>query len=377
MSSSLDPSEIAAHAQLCSALPAGERRLDEESLGAARVAPHNSSVPLKVHSSTMLKDYDKMNVLRRALLAGAATLSATWAVGQPVRPIRVVVPGPAGSAMDALARAISNPFGRVVGRTVVVENLPGAGGTLATAQVARAAADGYTIEIVSSNHVINPSVFRRLPYDTIADFSPIALIGVIPMVLVISPSLKVNSVRELVALAKSRPGNLNYGSLGVGTVLHLAGELFAHEAGIEMTHVPYKDAAGVTTDLASGQIEMAFLGLPTVAGLVKADRIKALAVTTARRSSAMPEIPSISETLPKYAMDAWIGLIGPKGLPAETRNQYFQAVKVAMDDPRTKEAMATQALTPTLMGPDQAQSFFVQDLRRSADLVKRSGASPQ
>jgi tripartite-type tricarboxylate transporter receptor subunit TctC len=196
-------------------------------------------------------------------------------------------------------------------------------------------------------------------------------------VLVISPSLKVNSVRELVALAKSRPGNLNYGSLGVGTVLHLAGELFAHEAGIEMTHVPYKDAAGVTTDLASGQIEMAFLGLPTVAGLVKADRIKALAVTTARRSSAMPEIPSISETLPKYAMDAWIGLIGPKGLPAETRNQYFQAVKVAMDDPRTKEAMATQALTPTLMGPDQAQSFFVQDLRRSADLVKRSGATPQ
>jgi tripartite-type tricarboxylate transporter receptor subunit TctC len=363
--------------QLCSALLAGERRLDEVSLGAARVAPHNSNVPLKVHSSTMLKDYDKMNVLRRALLAGAATLSATWAVGQPARPIRVVVPGPAGSAMDALARAISNPFGRVVGRTVVVENLPGAGGTLATAQVARAAADGYTIEIVSSNHVINPSVFRRLPYDTIADFSPIALIGVIPMVLVISPSLKVNSVRELVALAKSRPGNLNYGSLGVGTVLHLAGELFAHEAGIEMTHVPYKDAAGVTTDLASGQIEMAFLGLPTVAGLVKADRIKALAVTTARRSSAMPEIPSISETLPKYAMDAWIGLIGPKGLPAETRNQYFQAVKVAMDDPRTKEAMATQALTPTLMGPDQAQSFFVQDLRRSADLVKRSGASPQ
>jgi tripartite-type tricarboxylate transporter receptor subunit TctC len=318
-----------------------------------------------------------IDLARRSLLVGIGALAATRVFAQSNRAVRIVVPGPAGSAMDALARGISAPFGKAVGHNVVVDNVPGAGGTLATAQVARSAADGFTLEIVSSNHVINPSIFKTLPYRTIDDFSPVAIVGVIPMVLAVSPKLGVRNVKELVALAKARPGQLNYGSLGIGTVLHLAGELMASEAGISITHVPYKDAGGATTDLASGQIDMAFLGLPTVAGLVKAGKIQALAVTTVERSGAMPHVPSISETLPNYALDAWIGLIGPKGIPADTLERYFQAVGAALDDPATREAVATQGLTPTLLGPAKAKAYLIEDLRKNADLVRRAGVVAQ
>lgn len=197
------------------------------------------------------------------------------------------------------------------------------------------------------------------------------------MVLSISPRLNVKNVRELVALAKEKPGQLNFGSLGIGTVLHLAGELFGSEAGVDIRHVPYKDAGSCTTDLASGQIEMAYLGLPTVAGLINAGKIKALAVTTRQRSSVLPNVPSISESLPGYSLDSWIGLIGPKGMSTDLTQRYFEAVKASLDDNQAMVAIGSQGLTSTLKGPPEAKAYFVEDMKRSAELVRRAGIVPQ
>ncbi|MES2531113.1 MAG: tripartite tricarboxylate transporter substrate binding protein [Pseudomonadota bacterium] len=316
---------------------------------------------------------------RRAtiLWATAAMAGLAHAQSPSGRPIRIVVPGPAGSAMDALGRSISAPFGQLTGHPVLIDNLPGAGGTLATAQVARAAPDGLTLEIVSSNHVVNPSIFKTLPYDTLNDFTPIAVIGVVPIVLVVSPSLAARNVPELIALAKSKPGELNYGSLGIGTALHLAGELFGSEAGVDIRHVPYKDAGGLTTDLVSGQVQMAYLALPSVSQLIKAGKIRALGVTTVQRSAAIPDVPALAETLPRYALDAWIALIGPKGMAPAVVQKYFTDLKASMDDPTVKDALAAQGLVPTLKAPADARAYFVSEMEKNAALVKRSGATPQ
>jgi tripartite-type tricarboxylate transporter receptor subunit TctC len=315
---------------------------------------------------------------RASLLASALLLLHGPSRAQSGRPIRVVVPGPAGSAMDAYMRVISAPLGQRTGHSIVVDNLLGAGGTLATAQVARAAPDGLTLEIVSSNHVVNPSLFKSLPYDTINSFTPITVIGVVPIVLVVSNTVTAKSVPELIAQIKARPtGEFNYGSLGIGTVLHLAGELFDAEAGVKTTHVPYKDAGGLTADLVSGQVHMAYLALPSVSQLIKAGKLRALGVTTAKRSPALADVPSISETLPAYSFDAWLALIAPKGTPAELVGKYYEHVKSSMDEPAVKEAIAAQGLSPVLMPPAQAAQYFQSELAKHAALVKRSGATPQ
>lgn len=315
---------------------------------------------------------------RSSIVLAAAGLFASCSFAQESRPIRIIVPGPAGSAMDAYLRAISAPFGRRTGRSIVIDNLPGAGGTLATAQAARAAPDGHTLEIVSSNHVVNPSLFKSLPYDTIESFVPITVIGVVPIVLVVSNNVPAKSVAELVADIKSKPaGTFNYGSLGIGTVLHLSGELFDSEAGVKTTHVPYKDAGGLISDLVSGQVHMAYLALPSVSQLIKSGKLRAIGVTTSKRAAALPDVPSISDTLPKYAFDVWLGLLAPKGTPPALVQQYYEALKASMEESSVKEAIAAQGLTPAMMPPAEARAYFVSELDKHAALVKRSGAQPQ
>jgi tripartite-type tricarboxylate transporter receptor subunit TctC len=315
---------------------------------------------------------------RASLILAAAGLYAGTPFAQETRPIRIIVPGPAGSAMDAYLRAIAGPFGQRTGHTVVIDNMPGAGGTLATAQAARAAPDGLTLEIVSSNHVVNPSLFKTLPYDTIDSFVPITVIGVVPIVLVVSNTLNAKTMPELVAEIKAKPpGTFNYGSLGIGTVLHLAGESFDSEAGVKTTHVPYKDASSLITDLVSGQVQMAYLALPSVSQLIKTGKLRALGVTTVKRSAALPEVPSISDTLPKYAFDAWLGLLAPKGTPPTVVQKYYEALQGAMEEASVKEAIAAQGLTPTMMPPAKARAYFLSELDKHAALVKRSGAQPQ
>jgi tripartite-type tricarboxylate transporter receptor subunit TctC len=275
-------------------------------------------------------------------------------------------------------RAVSAPLGQRLGSPIVVDDLPGAGGTLATAQVARAAPDGFTLQIVSSNHVVNPSLFKTLPYDTLQSFTPITVIGVVPLVLVASPQLNVKTVPELIAKIKAAPaGQFNYGSLGIGTVLHLAGELFDAEAGVRTTHIPYKDAGALTADLVNGQVHFAYLALPSVSQLVKAGKLTAVGVTTTQRTPVLPDVQSLSETLPRYAFDAWLAIIAPKGLPEATVQKYYEALKSSMEEPAVKEAVAAQGITPSMMPPDKARAYFVSELEKHAVLVKRSGAQPQ
>ena len=318
-------------------------------------------------------------ITRRAtLLASAALLLCATGQAQSVRPIRVVVPGPAGSAMDAFMRVVSAPLGLRTGHPIVVDNLPGAGGTLATAQVARAAPDGLTLEIVSSNHVVNPSLFKSLPYDAIGSFTPITIIGVVPIVLVVSNTVNASTAAELIAQIKARPaGEFNYGSLGVGTALHLAGELFDSMAGVKTTHVPYKEAGGLTADLISGQVHMAYLALPSVAQLIKTGKLRALGVTTAKRSPALADVPSLTETLPGYSFDVWLALLAPQGTPSDLVGKYYAALKSSMDEPAVKEAIAAQGLSPVLTPPAQAAEYLKSELTKHAALVKRSGAAPQ
>lgn len=320
----------------------------------------------------------KVSIKRRTMLL-AMLMSATMGVhAQTNRPVRVVVPGPPGSAMDAYLRATMGAFGERIGHTVVIENLPGAGGTRATAQVARAQPDGLTLEIVSSNHVVNPSLFKSLPYDALESFTPITVIGVVPIVLVGSTTIEATNVPELIQLIKGAPtGSFNYGSLGIGTVLHLAGELFDSEAEVSTTHIPYKDASALISDLVNGEVQMAYLALPSVMQLIQAGKLRALGLTTTQRTPALPDVASIAETLPGYAFDTWLALIAPKGTQQAVVQEYFQALSAVMDEPSVQQAISTQGLTPVMMPPDQAGEYFRTELEKHAALVKRSGAEPQ
>lgn len=314
---------------------------------------------------------------RRACLLVGAALAVAPALAESNRPVRVLVPGPAGSAMDAYLRAVSPGVSNRVGSPLVIENLPGAGGTIATTQAVRAANDGHTLLIVSSNHVVNPSLFKSLPYDVINDFSPITIVGTVPVLMVAAPSVTARNIPELIAQMKAKPGEFNFGSLGVGTILHLAGEAFNIEAGVSSRHVPYKDASSLVSDLASGQIQIAYLALPSVAQLVKVGRIKALGVTTAQRVPAMPDLPAIAETVPGYVVDAWIALLAPKGMSPAQSQRYYEAFKESMVEPAAKEALSAQGMVPVLMPPEKVRAFMQAELTKHTDLAKRAGVSPQ
>lgn len=317
------------------------------------------------------------NMCRRTCLLLAAALAIAPALAQSNRPIRVLVPGPVGSAMDSYLRAVSPGVSTRVGSPLVIENLPGAGGTLATTQAARANGDGNTLLIVSSNHVVNPSLFKSLAYDVINDFSPITIVGTVPLVMVASPSVTAKNIPELIAQMKAKPDGFNYGSLGVGTVLHLAGEAFNIEAGVSSRHVPYKDASSLLTDLSNGQIQLAYLALPSVTQLVKAGRIKALGVTNAQRAPAMPEVPAIAESIPSYVFDAWIAMLAPKGLTLAQSQKYYGAFKEAMSEPAAKETLTAQGIVPVMMPPEKVRAFMQAELDKHTALAKRAGLSAQ
>src|SRR5215207_3541689 len=260
---------------------------------------------------------------RRPLLAALAGLPAmrTAARAQsawtPERPLRLLVGFAAGGSTDVTARLVAQALGERLGQTVVVDNRAGAGGNIAAEHVARAEPDGYTLILAtSSTHATNAALYKRLPFNPVRDFTPISQIAFIPNLLVVNPDVPVNSVAELVAHAKARPGQLNYGSGGAGTSLHLAAAVFAHRAGIDMVHVPYRGGAPVAADLVSGKIQVSFSPLVEVLQQVRAGKLRALGVTTARRSAVLPEVPAIAEVIPGYEVALWNGIMGPAGLPA-------------------------------------------------------------
>jgi tripartite-type tricarboxylate transporter receptor subunit TctC len=320
-------------------------------------------------------------ISRRSLNAAAFAFiflcPAVQALAQSDRPIKMIVPNAAGSSVDSLARSIGIPLSKALGQPVIIENLPGAGGITGTTQLLRAPKDGSVLAMVSNNHVVNPSIYKSLPYDTLKDFTPISVIGGSPFVIVVHPSVPAKDVREFIALAKSKPGQLNYGSSGNGTILHLAAEAFKSDAGgLDIKHIPYKGTGQLTTDLLGGQIQMAVLGVTGVAAHIKAGRLRAIGVTTKARSALVPDVPTVAEQgLPKYDMEGWIAMIAPAGLPTATVSKLYADTQAILKNKEFQDSLAAQGMAPIGMAPEASAQYFKAELERYAKIVKESGAT--
>jgi tripartite-type tricarboxylate transporter receptor subunit TctC len=291
--------------------------------------------------------------------------------------IRLIVPHAPGSGVDVQARTISDGLAKALGKPVVVENLPGAGGIIGIQEIARAPKDGFTIGMVSSNLVILPNMHKALPFDVIKDVTPVSIVGTVSIVLATNPAVPVRNLQDLIALAKSQPGKLNYGSAGIGSVLHLAGELFCSETGVKITHVPYKGGGQLLTDVIGGHVEMAFLAVPSCVQQVKAGKLRAIGVSTPKRASGLPDVPTLAESgLPNYSYDAWVALIGPANLPQPIIKRLNAAVLETLKLKEVREAFAVHS---EIVGstPEDAARIFEADLIKNAKLIKQSGAKPE
>ena len=310
-----------------------------------------------------------------ALLASSCALPG-WAQGVPDKPLRIILPISAGSGVDTIARASVVALTKALGgQPVVIENLPGAGGITGASALAKAAPDGLTIGLVSNNHVINPSVFKKLPYDTLADFTPISVMGATPFVLVVNPAkVAAHNVKELVALLKAKPDAYNYGSSGNGTVIHLAGEMFVDEAQVVIRHIPYKGTGPMVTDLIGGQVELGVVALPAVQAHIKSGALRAIGICGSARTPAAPDIPTIAEQgLPNYNIEGWFAVIGPAKLPADQVKRIHNAFVLAFAAPDVKEAMAKQGNVINPSTPEAAAQFMRAEMARYAALAKKSG----
>lgn len=320
---------------------------------------------------------------RRSLLAAtAAGLSAAWlpqAAWAQQATVKFILPNATGSGVDAITRAAQTALGRALNATVVVENQPGAGGVVGLQALARSLPDGNTLSVVSNNVVIFPSVLKSLPFDMPGDFTPIAIVGATPMVLVANPArVAATDSKQFIALLKSKPGALNFGSGGNGTILHLATQLYLDEAGISAKHIPYKGVGPMVTDLIGGQIDFASAALPSVQAHIKSGALRAIGTLAPQRSAAAPDIPTFAEQgLANFSVEAWFAVIGPKGLPAAQVKKAHDAVVAAFADPAVKEAMAKQGNTIRISTPEEAQAAFRSELAKYAALVKKVGLEPQ
>lgn len=289
--------------------------------------------------------------------------------------LRLIVPLTTGSTVDTVARAMSVELAKSMGQPVVIENLPGAGGVTGTAQLVRAPKDGQTIAMISSNHVINPSIYKNVPFDSLKDITPISVFGTVPLVLVVSNSVAAKNTRELVALVKSKPGKFNYGSAGNGSVLHLAGELFKEQSGAFITHIPYRGTGPLTTDVIGDQVDMAFLSVTAAAPQIRSGRLRAIGVSTTTRSAVLPEVPTLAESgLPAYSFDAWLALIAPGGTPQPVVQDLYQKFRSALATKDVQDKLAAQGITVLHGTPEQALPFFKSELAKHAKLVRLSGA---
>ncbi|MDB5750290.1 MAG: tctC [Ramlibacter sp.] len=318
---------------------------------------------------------------RHCLAAMAAALAATplASFAQPAGTVRFILPNATGSGVDAITRAAAPALGKALNASVVVDNQPGAGGIVGLQALARSAPDGNTLAVVSNNVVIFPSVLKSLPFDMPGDFTPIAVVGATPMVLVVNPAkVPATNSRDFIALLKSKPGALNFASGGNGTILHLATELFLDASGTTARHIPYKGVGPMVTDLIGGQVDFGTAALPSVQAHIKSGALRPIGMLTAQRTAAAPDIPTFAEQgLPNFVVDAWFAVIGPKGMSAASVRKAHDAVVAAFADPAVKEAMAKQGNTITISSTEQAQQAFRSELAKYAALVKKVGLEPQ
>lgn len=314
---------------------------------------------------------------------GALALAATAAAGLPLGRsahaadangvVRLVLPNAVGSGVDAIARALQGAFGKALGASVVVDNQPGAGGIVGLQQLSRSAPDGQTLSLVSNNVVIFPSVYKSLPFQMPGDFTPVAVCGTTPMVLVLHPRWQVGDAQGFLALLKSRPGDLTYGSGGNGTILHLASELLLDQTGTKARHIPYKGVGPMVTDLVGGQIDFAVVSLPSAQPHLRSGALRAIGLTTPERVPAAKDIPTFAEQgLPDYVVDAWFAMVGPKGLPAPVVQRLHGALAATFANPEVREMMDRQGNVIRLGTPEHAAAFFRSELDKYAAIVRKA-----
>jgi tripartite-type tricarboxylate transporter receptor subunit TctC len=304
-------------------------------------------------------------------------LLAQGALAQyPARPIRLVVPFPAGESVDATARLVGQSWSAALGQQIVVDNRGGAGGTIGSEAVAKSAPDGYTLLWGNSGPLaIGPGLYKKLGYDVTKDFAPVSLVATLPFVLFASPTLPANSAGELVAYAKAHPGEINFGSTGVGSGLHLIAELFATEAGIRIVHVPYKGVAQALPEIMSGKVQIAFNTIPAFLPHVKAGRLKALMITASSRSPLLPEVPTAPEAgLPGVIGTGWHAVVAPAGTPRDIVAKLNQTLAATVAAPDMRNALVAQGAQPVGGSPEELRAFMQDEAKKWARVIEASGA---
>lgn len=320
---------------------------------------------------------------RRDILISSGTFAAMVALSGAARaqiggtPIRILVGAPAGGSTDTLARSLAASMGPAIGRTVIVENRPGAGGNIAAELVSKAAPDGNTLLMSFTSHAINATLYPSLPFDPVKDFTALTCVATSPSVLVAHPSVPAKDTRELIALAKQKPGQLNFAIGAVGSSLHMAGEAFKLQSGVDIVNIPYKGTAPAVQDLLAGQVQLMFAAVGNVKAHIQAGKLKALGVTTAQRLPAFPDVQAIAEVLPGYESSAWFGLFGPARMSADTSRKISDAARQALQQPDMRQRLDTEGAIPVGNSPEQFSAFVQSEITRWAKVVKFSGAKPE
>lgn len=313
-----------------------------------------------------------------AILA-ALVLLASLAPGSaqqpyPVKPIRSISPFAPGGGNDTVSRIVGQKLGENLKQQIIIESRPGANGIVGTEFAARSAPDGYTIILIPSGHAVNASLYKKLPYDSIRDFTPIALVGWSPLILVMHPTVPVKNVRELIVFAKARPGQLTYSSAGVGASAHLAGALFDSMTGTKMVHVPYKGSALALTDLIGGQVSLSFSTSASAIPQVRSGRLRALATTGATRSPALPDLPTVAESgVPGYEASLWYGYVGPAKMPQDIVQRLNSEIVAVLKISEIRERLANEGIEVRSSTPEELAKLIVSDVKRWANVIERAG----
>lgn len=318
--------------------------------------------------------------VRRALLAlASATLLTGPALAQapaayPNKSVRIIVPFAAGGPADNYARFMAQRLGDALGQTFVVDNRPGAGSVIGTDVAAKSAPDGYTLLMMSNAHTVNETLIPNKPFQLLRDFVPVAPVNYSDLVLVTHPSVKANNLKELLALAKSQPGKMNYASSGPGTPYHMAGELFKSMAGVYLVHIPYRGSSGARTDIIGGQVDMMFDAVTTMAEQARSGKVRAIATSGRERSAVLPDVPTLSEAgVPGYEATIWLGIMAPKGTPKDVVDKLNQTITRIATQPDVKAAWARQGATPLSMTPDVFEKYARDDIAKWAAVIKKAG----
>ena len=317
-----------------------------------------------------------MKTLLAAAVAATTLALSAQAQTFPDRPIKIIVPFGPGGFTDVAARILQKELAPAIGQSVIIENKPGAGSTIGTAEVSKAKPDGHTLVMISTAHVISPHLYKQMPYDALRDFSPIMKIAEGPYVLVVHPSLAVKNVSELIALARSQPGKIDYASSGNGSAQHLVGALFTTMAGANLTHVPYKGSSHAMNDLIGGQVKVSFVGVPNALPNLASGKLKSLGVSTGKRYSEMPDVPTIAEAgVPGYDATIWLGLLAPPGTPREIVQKLNADITRILSTPEARKLMASAGVDVATSTPEEFGRLLAAEMDRWGKVVRETGAT--